>query len=216
MSQFGPGQMQPGSQHVLWSGSPSDLTAAASGGRIVRAAYTVTTDAIQFEAGVVTTRAETIPLWAVIDVDLTQTVTQKARGVADLALRIDPRAAAQYGQHRLVLRSIKEARMVKDLIIRQANAIRVNWTNHQHERSLEHQRAGATQFANVVHTQSPAPQATAAPAQVQPAAPPQAQIAPAAGGDLMSRLKELAELKTAGLFTADEFTAAKALLLAGK
>lgn len=196
MSQFGASEMQPSSQTVLWSGSPSDLASAATGGRITRAAYAVTEDAVQFEAGVVTTRAETIPLHAVVDVDLNQSMSQKARGVADLTLKIDPRAAAQFGQQALVLKSIKDARTVKDLIVRQANTVRAYWNNYTHQRALEQQRAGASQFGGLA-PQQPAP-------------------APAAGGDMMSKLKELAEMKTSGLLTEDEFTAAKAQLLAGR
>jgi Short C-terminal domain len=51
-------------------------------------------------------------------------------------------------------------------------------------------------------------------AQQQPAPP--APAAPAAGGgqDVVSRLKELAELKASGALTDEEFNAAKAKLLA--
>jgi hypothetical protein len=202
MSQFAASEMQPSSQTVLWSGSPSDLASAATGGRITRAAYSLTEDAVLFEAGVMTTRAETIPLHAVMDVDLNQSMTQKARGVADLTLRIDPRAAAQYGQRSLVLRSIKDARTVKDLITRQANTVRAYWNNHAHERALEQQRAGASQFGALQQPQQPAPIPT--------------QAATASDVDLMSKLKELAEMKSAGTLTDDEFTAAKAQLLADR
>lgn len=53
-------------------------------------------------------------------------------------------------------------------------------------------------------------------AQQAPAAPaPAPAAAPAAGGsDLMSELEKLAEMKGAGILTEEEFTAAKARLLA--
>lgn len=41
-----------------------------------------------------------------------------------------------------------------------------------------------------------------------------ASAAPAAGGDLMSELSKLADLKAAGVLTDEEFSAAKAKLLA--
>jgi hypothetical protein len=53
-------------------------------------------------------------------------------------------------------------------------------------------------------------QAAAAPAQ----APPPAQAAPPQGGDLVSKIKELSQLKDAGALTDSEFEAAKAKLLA--
>lgn len=151
---------------------------------------------MHFEAGVVTTRGETIPLYAVMDVDLHQSMTQKARGIADLRLKIDPRAAAQYGQHVLVLKSIKDARTVRDLIAHQANTVRAYWNDLSHRRGLEQQRAGATQIGGLQQ-------------------PPAAAPAAPAGGDMMSKLKELAEMKSAGILTEDEFSAAKAKLLAG-
>ncbi len=49
----------------------------------------------------------------------------------------------------------------------------------------------------------------------QQAPPPPAAAPPAAGGDdMVSRLKQLADLKTAGALTEQEFDAAKAKLLA--
>ncbi len=44
-------------------------------------------------------------------------------------------------------------------------------------------------------------------------APPAAPAAPAGGNDMMSQLKELADLKSAGVLNDDEFAAAKAKLL---
>jgi hypothetical protein len=49
--------------------------------------------------------------------------------------------------------------------------------------------------------------------EAQQAAPP-APTAPAQGGDLVSKIKELSQLKDAGALTDSEFEAAKAKLLA--
>jgi hypothetical protein len=57
-----------------------------------------------------------------------------------------------------------------------------------------------------------AQQAPAPPAAAPPPAP--AAAAPAAGGDLMAELSKLADLKAAGVLTDEEFSAAKAKLLA--
>ncbi len=61
------------------------------------------------------------------------------------------------------------------------------------------------------------PQAPQAPAPAAPPAPvaPPAPAAPAAGGDdLLRQLQQLAQLQAAGVLTPEEFSAAKAKLLA--
>jgi hypothetical protein len=50
--------------------------------------------------------------------------------------------------------------------------------------------------------------------EAQQAAAPPAQAAPPQGGDLVSKIKELSQLKDAGALTESEFEAAKAKLLA--
>ena len=61
--------------------------------------------------------------------------------------------------------------------------------------------------------QAAAPPPAPAPAPAPAAAAPPA-AAPAAGDDLMAELSKLADLKAAGVLTDEEFTAAKAKLLA--
>jgi hypothetical protein len=185
--------MNPSSTTVLWQGTSSDLASVASGGRVASASYVVTEDAVKFASGMLSTREEQIPLWVIRDCDLNQSLGQKARGVGDLTLKIDPSYASTYGQVVLVLKSIKDAASVRDVIVRQANTVRAYWAQHHHDREVERQRAGASNL-------------------IAPTAPPPAAAAPA--DDLMSRLAKLGEMKLAGLLTDDEFTAAKAKLLA--
>lgn len=92
MTSFDAAMMNPTSTTVLWEGASSDLANVASRGKVTTASYKVTEDAVQFASGVMSSREETVPLWAVRDVDFSQTITQKARGVADLQLKIDPAA----------------------------------------------------------------------------------------------------------------------------
>lgn len=127
---------------VLWEGQRESLTAAASGGRVVSARYRITEDAIHFEAGLLSTRAEVVPLWAVMDVDLVQTITQKARRVGDLVVRLDPQGA-KYGQTQVKLESIKDPHVVRDLLSRHANAMRRAMLDHQHDRDIQKRQAGA-------------------------------------------------------------------------
>ncbi|HEY5842134.1 MAG TPA: PH domain-containing protein, partial [Mycobacterium sp.] len=110
---FDPTDMNLSSQTVLWEGSSSDLTSMATVGRVTAAGYRVTEDAIYFASGILSTKEESVPLWAVRDIDLNQGMTQRARGVGDLTLKLDLQAAADYGQHVLVLKAIRDPKNVR-------------------------------------------------------------------------------------------------------
>lgn len=190
---FDPTGMNISSQAVLWEGSSSDLTNMATGGRVVKAAYRVTEDAVQFASGLLSSKEEAVPLWAVRDIDLAQGMAQKARGVGDLTIKLDAQAAANYGQKALVLKAIKDPKNVRSIILTQANTVRTSWMQRQHDRDLEQRRAGANQFG------------------AMPTALP--QPTPPGGDDFMARLTKLGEMKQAGLLSDEEFAIAKAKLL---
>lgn len=83
------------------------------------------------------------------------------------------------------------------MILQQANVVRNYWNQRLHDRDIEQRRAGAMNVAAV------------------PASPPSAAPAASSGSeDFMAKLGHLAEMKTAGLLTDEEFAAAKAKLLA--
>lgn len=187
--------MQPTSTTVLWSGHSEDLANLASGGKVVAAAYRLTEDAIHFEAGVLSRTAEIVPLWATLDVDMKQSLTQRARGLADLVIRLDP-AGHKYGQTQVVLKSIRDAVSVRDLIARQANSARAAAHKYQHDLEIERRKASASQVS------------------LGPTSPAPAAPEPKPADDLMTKLERLAALHAAGALTADEFGAAKAKLLA--
>jgi hypothetical protein len=190
----------------LWSGSSQDLTSLATGGRLQTGSYTVTEDAVRFSSGVISTREEVIPIWLVIDADITQHITQRVRGVGDLTLRLDPAHAGKFGQKEITLLSIENPADVRDLILRQANTVRRYWSQHHYQRDVELRRASANSTNLVVPNVVAAPVPAPAPAPALEASP--------AGDDLMGKLVRLGEMKTAGLLTDEEFAAAKAKLLA--
>ena len=200
---FDPSAMNVWSTTVLWEGTTSDLTSMASGGRLTSAAYKITEDAIIFASGVVSSREETVPLWAVRDVDYAQSIAQRTRGVADLTLKLDPQAEQHYGQRVLVLRAIKDAKRVRDIVLQQANIVRNYWNQRLHDRDIEQRRAGAMNIGTSASAPEPAAQSA-----------PQHVPEPAGGDDFMAKLGKLAKLKQAGLLSDDEFAAAKAKLLA--
>jgi hypothetical protein len=201
-------ETNPALGNVLWSGSSQDLTSLATGGRVQTGSYTVTEDAIRFSSGVISTREEVIPIWLVIDADITQHITQRVRGVGDLTLRLDPAHAGKFGEKEIVLDSIENPSDVRDLILRQANTVRRYWSQHHYQRDVELRRASANSTNLVV------PNMVAAPAPVPVQAPAPALEAAPVGDDLMAKLVRLGEMKTAGLLTDEEFAAAKAKLLA--
>jgi hypothetical protein len=191
---FDPGVMTPTSTTVLWEGDSSDLTHLASKGRVTAERYKITEDAIQFASGILSNREDKVPLWAVLDVDIRQTITQKARGVADLPLKIDPRAPGAHGKTELVLKSIRDGKTVRELIMHQSNTVRNHWNQWRQGQEIERRRAGAYQM-------------------VAPSQPQVAQAASGPGDDLMAQLSKLGEMKQAGLLSEEEFAAAKARLL---
>lgn len=73
-------------QRVLWEGEAKSLSSAASGGKVVGASYRFTDRRICTDTGEVAS-SEQIPLWAVRDVDVQQSMTQKAHEVADVVAR---------------------------------------------------------------------------------------------------------------------------------
>lgn len=200
---FDPIAMNAHSMIVLWEGTSNSASNVMSGGRVANASYVVTEDAIKFARGMLSTREEFIPLILVRDADLQQALSQRARGVGDLHLKLDEALAAQYGQNKLSLISIREPQAVRDLILRQANAVRAYWMNLNYQRQTGLNRAGANQMNIGV---------AAAPASSAPAAVTAAPVAPSAA-DFLTQLAKLGEMKSAGLLTEEEFSAAKAKLL---
>jgi hypothetical protein len=180
---------------VLWQGESKSLKSAASGGRLTDCRYRVTRDAVHFEAGILSTKAEMVPLWTVVDADMVQSITQKARNVGDVRLRLDA-SAARYGQALVTLASIEEPRRVRDIILEQANIIRSEVLDRRFERDIEMRHAG-TASINIANE-----------------APDRVPVSPASGAPLViDQLKDLAALHEAGALTDEEYTAAKAKIL---
>jgi hypothetical protein len=187
----------PESRQVLWEGVPQDAANVVSGGRVRTSSYRLTADALHFASGVLSNREESIPLWAIRDADIIETMFQKARGVSDLQLVLDPQHRTSFGQAAVILRSIRDARNVRDLILRQANAVRQYWADQYHRRGVETARAGA---ANVAFNEPTARRTQ------------HADQAPSAD-DVLDKLARLGEMKNQGLLSEAEFAAAKAKLL---
>lgn len=114
---------------IIWAGESKSLTSAATGGRVVSAKYKVTADYIYIDSGFLSTKGEQIPMWAVRDVDVKQSLVQKALGVADLKVLCEHNDFT--GKKEVVLQSIEGARELRDLINKHSKEARVAYETQQ-------------------------------------------------------------------------------------
>jgi hypothetical protein len=115
---------------TIWETESKSLAGMATGGKISTGKYRLTTRALYFERGVVRTDAQQIPLWAIRDVDLTQSLAQKARGVGTLVVHTDREAVR--------LENIEHPRWARDSINQHSLAARQ--TYEQRQRTWYHER----------------------------------------------------------------------------
>ncbi|MGY1815408.1 PH domain-containing protein [Blastococcus sp. SYSU D00820] len=193
--------------NTLWFGESKGGATGAAG--VAKARYRITKDRIWIESGLLGTRTESVPLWAVRDMDVRQAVWQRGKDVGDLVLGLDDPAygvqqdtfnltgAPEHGttSGQVVLDNIEGPHRVYDLLSPLVSEAR-------HKKTVERQ----SQYLHV----NPAMGVFGAPA----APPPPAPSGPAEPQpDLADQLRKLAELRDAGILTEEEFAAQKARLL---
>lgn len=192
--------------NTLWMGSGKHATGLSS------AFYRITKDRIWIESGMFGSKSESVPLWAVKDMDVRQAMWQRGKDIGDVVLILEDASfgtseaglfdfkglgsAAQHGTGgtgTVVLDNIESPHEVRELLTPLISEAR-------RAKLMERQ----SQFIHY------AGQPPAAP--VPAAAPPH----PTGSGGAVSiadELKKLGELKEAGLLTDEEFAAQKAKLL---
>ena len=166
----------------IWSAVGKPLTGVGAG------RYWMDDRYLYFEKGTLRTDSQQVLLSDVVDVDVNQTMAQKARGVFTLSVHV------QRAGHReiVVMVDIPDGRAAQRTINDAAHAARAALQRAQNTVRYEGQVAAPI-----------------------PAAVPQESTPPQSGSDdFMEKLKQLGEMKTAGLLTDEEFAAAKAKLLA--
>jgi hypothetical protein len=168
----------------LWSGESKNLTALATGGKVISAKYRVTTEFIYLDSGVLSSKGEQIPMWAVRDCDINASLIQKTRGVANLRLVCEHNDFT--GKKEVILQDIEGAQALRDLI-----------NKHSKEARIAHEVQQKTQTVNYTGG-SP----------IVAGAPEAAQTE-----DPLEKLEKLGNLLAKGLLTQDEFDAQKAKLL---
>lgn len=173
---------------TLWEGEKRSLTAAATGGKMVSAKYRITTEMIYFEAGLLSSKSEQIPLWAVRDVDVNQTMTQKARKIGDVVVHCQH--SDYTGREQVTLESVDDPKGIRDLLNRHASEAR-----HAYQ-----QRGQTVHYSGTPATGMPAAEPT-----------PESSSGPAV--DIADQIRKLADLKEQGFLTDEEFAAQKAKLL---
>jgi hypothetical protein len=167
---------------TLWSAEERKVS-GLPGGR-----YRLDDRFLYVSSGTLSTRAQQVPIAYVVDVDLQQSVTQKARGVGDVVVHV-----VQPDGHRetVILSSIQNPQaavpIINDIAARaRAGVLRATNT--------------AYHVTTVASEPQPAPQRL-------PAGPPPEQPDP------IAQLERLGKLRDAGVISEEEFQAKKADLL---
>ncbi len=177
-----------GDEDAIWTAVGKPLT-GIGGGR-----YKLTAEYLIFEVGTLSSRGQQIRTREIFDVDSSQTMAQKARGVGNITLQ----ARRESGEEKVTLQDITNFREGVNIINRVSDEAR-------HSHSLRERTSHSTVSYNGQPHSTSAPPA---------AAPPVTTVAEASGAsDLNSELERLAALKAQGVLDDEEFKAAKRKLL---
>lgn len=197
--------------NTLWFGESKGVATSAVG--TAKAHYRITRDRIWIESGLLGTKSESVPLWAVKDIDVRVAVWQQGKDVGDVVLTLEdpsygtndagmfsmtgvPEHGRTNGQ--VVLDNIESPHRVVEILSPLISEART-------KKTIERQ-------SQYVHMQPPVGGMYGAPV-AAPAPPPNASAPPQ--GDMVEQLRKLGELRDAGVLTEEEFAAQKAKLLAG-
>jgi hypothetical protein len=198
---------------TLWYGESQNAATSAAG--VAKARYRITRDRVWIESGLLGTRTESVPLWAIRDMDVRQAVWQRDKDVGDVVLNLeDPAYGAQQGMFSMtgggehgrtsgqtVLDNIEHPFAVLELLAPLVSEARTKKTIERQSQYVHMQPPMGAPY--------PAPMAPpmAPPVVPAPAEPSEPKL------DLADQLRKLADLRDAGVLTDDEFSSQKAKLL---
>lgn len=165
---------------VLWEGASSQLT-GIGGGR-----YKLTRHHLYFETGVLRTDSQQIPVEHIYDVDVSQTMMQKSRGVANVFVHISRPNGVQ---ETVQMENLTEAKNVQHVI---NEAVRARKLELRREETTHTYLGGVPQHLPQMPIQ---------------------QSAPEKEPDIIDQITRLGELHKAGILTQEEFETKKAELL---
>lgn len=191
--------------NTLWMGEGGNTAARKTG--VGTTFYRLTKDRLWIESGMLGSKSENVPLWAVKDVDVRQSMFQSGGEIGDVVLILEDASLANNnaglfntgnfsgspttgaGSGQVVIDNIEGPHRLRDLLmplISDARQAKVMERNSQY-----------------IHYATPpaAPAAAAAPASATPEV------------DISDQLRKLAALRDDGILTDEEFAAQKAKLL---
>jgi hypothetical protein len=194
--------------NTLWFGESKNAATSAAG--VSKARYRITRDRVWIESGLLGTRTESVPLWAINDMDVRQAVWQRGNDIGDVVLNLDdPSYGAKTDMFNLsgnvegtttgqvVLDNVESPYAVMDILAPLISEARS-------KKMMERQ-------STYVHNMTPGMPYGAPPTQPTPFP----AAAPAPQTDMVEQLRKLGELRDAGILTEEEFAAQKAKILAG-
>ena len=191
---------------TLWFGQSVDAASKATG--MSKATYRITKDRVWIDSGLLGTKSESVPLWAVRDIDIRQNVLQRGKDVGDVVLRLEDPAysvdqtntfdlggqgEAGMTSGEVVLDNIQGPYQVHELLMPLVSEARSKKTMERQSQYL-HVNPGMVAAAGAA---APQPPAAAAPV------------------DVADQLRKLAGLRDEGILSDEEFAAQKARLLGG-
>jgi hypothetical protein len=121
-------QDEPG-EEVIWEGESKSMANRMSGGKVVSARYRLTNRALYSREGVVAMTTEQVPLWAVRDIDVTEGIIQRTRGVGNVKVFVEH--SDYTGKTTVVLADIEEPGKIAQLINQQAHRERIAYQQRQ-------------------------------------------------------------------------------------
>jgi hypothetical protein len=200
--------------NTIWFGASKSAATNATG--VSKALYRITKDRVWIDTGLLGVRSEQVPLWAVRDVDVRQSVLQRGKDIGDVVLHledptlgVDPGNLMNMGGYQasepgmtsgtVTLDNIEEPYKVRDLLMPLISEARSKKMIERQSQYL-HVNPGSVVAAGMAAT------------------PPPPAPAPAASGppvDVADQLRKLAALREEGILSDEEFAVQKARLLSG-
>lgn len=169
-----------GATEVLWEGASSQI-GGIGGGR-----YRLTRHHLYFESGVLRTDSQQIPVEHVADIDVSQTMIQKARGVSNVVVHLlRPNGVAEV----VTMENLLDGKAVQDVLNR---AVRARKSELLREATTHTYLGGQSPELPRGASSLPAGEKTP---------------------DIIEQISKLGELLKAGVLTQEEFDAKKAELL---
>src|SRR3954451_5856835 len=169
---------------VVWAATGKPLSGIGAG------RYKLTKFYLFFEKGTLRTNAQQVPVASLTDIDVRQSMSQKARGVGDIVVHIQRATGVEV----VTLEDIPNFREGQLALNEVSAAARAHVRTAQNTTTVNYQ--GAPPFA-VSHP----PKASA----------PEQPVLPAV--DYVAQLEQLGRLRDAGVLTGEEFQAKKAEIL---